>query len=127
MSRLKQLSLYSMSLFYILAGCYHFINPSFYEIVLPPFIPAHGLLVIIGGVFEIIFGLMLIPKSTRRAATYLIILMLIVYIPLHIWMLIDFIQHDRLLWAAILRLPLQFVLIWWAYSFIKSSSKQLYR
>lgn len=108
-----------MVLFYILAGCYHFINPSFYEIVLPPFIPAHGLLVIIGGVFEIIFGLLLIPEFTRRAAAYLIITMLVIYIPLHVWMLIDFINHDRVLWAAILRLPVQLILIWWAYRFTK--------
>lgn len=111
-----------MIVFYILAGSYHFINPSFYEIVLPPYLPAHGLLVFIGGVCELMFGLMLIPKPTRRVAAYLIIAMLVAYIPLHIWMLTDFIKHDRELWAAILRLPVQVILIWWAYSFTKPPS-----
>ncbi len=114
-----------MAVFYVLAGAYHFINPAFYEVILPGYIPFHTILIYAGGFCEILFGILLIPKSTRQVAAYFIIAMLIVYLWLHVQMLIDYWRDgDRYLWLAVIRIPMQFILIWWAYTFTRSGKNE---
>ncbi|HXP52927.1 MAG TPA: MauE/DoxX family redox-associated membrane protein [Bacteroidia bacterium] len=115
---MKKLSLYSMALFYLLAGINHFYSSNFYETIMPAYIGYHKLLIEISGVVEILLALILIPNYTRRIAATLIAVMLVIFLWLHIQMLIDFWSKDnKHLWIAILRVPMQFILIWWAYSF----------
>lgn len=107
---------------YLFGGLNHFYNLAFYEAMMPSYIPAHTFLIYASGVIEMGLGIMLVPIVTRKLAAYLIIAMLIVFFIIHIQMLIDFIKTDnKALWFAIVRLPLQFVLIWWAYSFTKTN------
>jgi len=110
-----------MPAIYIIAGIYHFINPEFYNQLMPSWIPFHLPLIYISGVAEILLGVLLIPESTRKISAWLIIAMLIVFFFLiHIPMTIIFYQsHNPHLWIAILRLPLQFYLIWWAWKFTR--------
>ena len=109
-----------MAFFYIAAGIYHFLNPGFYEPIMPSYIGYHKLLISVSGVCEILLGLLLIPQLTRKFAAIVIVIMLTVFLWLHIQMLIDYWRtHDKNLWLAIVRIPVQFVLIWWAYSFTK--------
>jgi uncharacterized membrane protein len=118
---MKHISLYLMAVLYILAGTNHFYNPHFYEAIMPAYISYHAQLINISGVCEIILGILLMPQFTRKIAAIFIILMLIVFLWLHIQMLIDYWKNnDKHLWIAIIRVPLQFVLIWWAYSFAQS-------
>jgi uncharacterized membrane protein len=102
--------------FFVLAGVNHFINTGFYLKIMPPFLPWHLGLVHLSGVFEIVLGaLLLIPKLTRVAAWGLIALLLAVF-PANIHMAVNHALYPEysatVLW---LRLPLQFVLIAWAY------------
>jgi len=123
---MKKISLYLIIFLYVLAGINHFYNPHFYQAIMPAYIGYHTLLIYVSGVCEILFGLLLIPHYTRKIAAILIILMLVVFLWLHIQMLIDYWKNnDKYLWFAIIRIPLQFVLIWWAYSFVRSSTPQL--
>jgi uncharacterized membrane protein len=118
---MKKNSLYLMAVLYVLAGANHFYNPHFYEAIMPDYIGYHMLLIYVSGVCEIVLGLLLMPYSTRKIAAMLIIAMLIVFLWLHIQMLIDYWKNnDKHLWVAIIRVPLQFVLIWWAYSLAHS-------
>ena len=118
---MKKISLYLIVLLYVLAGINHFCNPDFYEAIMPAYIGFHKLLISISGVCEIVLGLMMIPTSTRKIAATLITMMLTLFLWLHIQMLIDFSKnHDKHLWIAILRMPLQFILIAWAYSFVRT-------
>jgi len=112
---------------YVLAGANHFYNPDFYEVIMPKYIGYHKLLIYVSGACEIVLALLLIPQYTRKIASILIIIMLIIFLWLHIQMLIDYWKNnDRHLWIAILRIPLQFVLIWWGYTFTRSrSSKEI--
>lgn len=116
----KEISLYVMALLYIAAGANHFINPRFYTPIMPPWLPWHLELIYISGICEILFGALLIPPGTRIIAAWLIIALLIAVFPANIQMLINFqkVQH-KYLWAAWLRLPLQAVLIWWAWIFTR--------
>ena len=115
---MKRASLYLMSLFYVLAGINHFYNPHLYETIMPAYIGYHLPLIYISGVAEILLALLLIPNYTRRITAMLIVIMLVIFLWLHVQMLIDFWnRNDKNLWIAILRIPMQFILIWWAYSF----------
>lgn len=105
-----------LSLFLIYAGVQHFLKPEYYEPFVPAFLPAKTIIVYLSGVVEIVLGaLMFIPKYTKRAATGVIILM-IIFLPIHIWDVFSDTpvigSHD----AALIRVPFQFVFIAWAYA-----------
>ena len=120
MSKRKNIWLFIMAAFYIVAGAYHFINPGFYKKIMPPWLPWHYFVIYFSGVCEIVFGLLLIPQQTRRPAACCIIALLVAVFPANIQMLLNYRQqHDPNLWIAILRLPLQPLLIWWAYQYVK--------
>lgn len=101
---------------FIFAGINHFLNPQFYLRMMPPVLPAHLFLVYLSGVFEILFGgLLLIPKLSRLAAG-LIIALLVAVFPANIYMALNpqlFPEFSQT--ALYVRLPLQIVLIAWAF------------
>ena len=110
-----------MSVFYVGAGLNHFWHPEFYLIIMPPWLPWHNVLVVISGVCEILFGLLLLFSLTRRLAAWGIILLLIAVFPANIQMMLNYWNESNpKLWISIVRLPLQIILIWWAYSFTKN-------
>lgn len=118
---MKTLSLFVMSVFYIAAGVNHFWHPEFYLRIMPPWLPWHNELVVISGVCEILLGLLLLFSSTRRLAAWGIILLLIAVFPANFQMMLNYWNESNSeLWISILRLPLQILLIWWAYSFTKN-------
>ena len=108
---------------YAVAGIYHFVNPAFYENIMPDWLPNHSLCNYAGGISEIILAVMLLSEKTRKISAYLIIAMLVVFLfVIHIPMTIDFYKTDNPgLWISIVRLPIQFVLIWWAWLYAKPS------
>lgn len=112
----KKFTVYAMSALYLLAGINHFYNPFFYLEMIPESLGNPEFLVAISGFIEIILAVLLLIRSTRKIAAWLIILMLIVFFFLiHVPMAIDFYQTgDSLLWVALVRLPVQALLIWWA-------------
>lgn len=113
---LKKISLFIMALLYVLAGINHFIHAETYLKIMPPWLSYHVLLVAVSGIFEIILGLLLIPNRTRKLAVWGIIALLIAVFPANIQMALDYYHSNNPnLWIAILRLPIQVILIWWAY------------
>jgi uncharacterized membrane protein len=113
---MKKITLYIMAILYIAAGIYHFVNPDFYLKLMPDFLPAHLPLVYFSGVVEILLGALLVPTNTRHISIWLIIAMLVVFFfAIHIPMTINFYKtNDPGLLVSIIRLPIQFLLIWWA-------------
>ena len=117
---MKLALLYLMTLVYVAAGIYHFVNPKMYMKIMPTYLPWHLQLIYISGVIEIVLGILLIPESTRPIAAWLIIAMLVAVFPANIQMAVNFWQRNSSsLWIAIARLPLQVVLIWLAWLFTK--------
>lgn len=109
-----------MILFYGGAGVNHFINPGFYVMIMPPWLPWHKELVFISGIAEILCALILLFPVSRRFGAWGIIALLIAVFPANIQMLLDYKKDNNpLLWIAVLRLPIQLLLIWWAYGFTK--------
>jgi uncharacterized membrane protein len=105
---------------YILAGTNHFLHPQVYKAIMPSWLLWHDQLVFISGVCEIVFALLLLFKSTRWFGAWAIIYLLVAVFPANIQAALNYYQKGHLLfWLSILRLPLQVLLIGWAYSFTK--------
>ena len=87
---------------------------------MPTYIPWHMQLIYVSGILETLLGILLIPFLTRRIAAWGIIILLILIFPANINMMLNYWNEKKPdLWITILRLPLQIVLIWWAYTFTK--------
>jgi uncharacterized membrane protein len=114
---------YLLAVFFIGAGAYHFINPDFYLRIMPPYLPWHSALHLTAGFFEIVFGVMLlIPRFERWAAWGLVAVLIAVY-PANIHMAVNHhLYPDVPVGFHWIRLPLQFVLIAWAWWFTKTDA-----
>lgn len=112
--------LYLMAGMYIIAGTMHFIKPRMYERIMPRYLPAHRSLVYLSGAAEIILGLGLFFEETREMAIYGIILMLTVFLLVHFYMLTSKKAAAGIpRWALLLRIPLQFFLMYWAWFYLQ--------
>lgn len=120
---MKYFSLYAMIAFYIFAGINHFWHPVPYRKIIPGWFTNSELLVIISGVCEILFALLLIPSATRVFGAWAIIALLIAIFPANVQMMLNFYHKSKPgLLLSILRLPVQFLLIFWAYGFTKRAA-----
>lgn len=110
---------YLLGLLLLVAGVSHFKKPHIYERIIPPYIPAHKTVVLASGIAEMILGLMLLSFETQSLAAWGIIGILILFFPVHIYMLQDEKAALKLpKWVLILRIPLQFGLLYWAYQYV---------
>ena len=118
---------YVMGLFYVVAGVTHFTDAGFFRQLVPPALPAPDLIVIVSGIAEIVLGALVMVPATRRLAAWGIIALLIAVYPANVyqalynptlvnppgWMG----QPSQVgLW---IRLPIQFVLIYWAWRYTR--------
>jgi len=110
---------YIMGLLYIVAGVFHFWKPNLYLKIMPPYLPTHGTLVQLSGIAEMVFALMLLNAETQTIAAWAIIAMLVVFLTVHVHMLQNEEASLKLpKWVLILRIPLQFGLMFWAYQYV---------
>ena len=101
-----------LALFLIFAGIQHFRDPDFFLKVIPPFLSAVGLpIVYISGVIEVVIGLMMLIHKYQVAGTYAFFVLMILFLPLHIWDVFAEAPFTGSKNAAIIRLTIQFVLI----------------
>ncbi len=108
--------LYIMAALYILAGLNHFRVPKIYLRMMPPYLPAHRLLNYSSGAAEVLLGILLCIPATSHLAAWGIIALLIAVFPANVYM---YTNEKAALglpkWVRLVRLPLQAVLVWWAY------------
>ncbi|MAD96367.1 MAG: hypothetical protein CMB99_03475 [Flavobacteriaceae bacterium] len=107
--------------FYFVAGVNHFINPQFYLPLIPDYLPYPEFINWISGVLEVVLAISVIVPKYRSKAVWGIILLLIAFIPSHLW----FIQTGACmgeeslctpLWVAWIRLvPIHPLLMYWAW------------
>ena len=111
-------SLYLMGIIYSVLGIVHFTHTGFYKPLMPKFLPAHNFLIYASGIAEIVLGIGVFFPKTKEYALWGIIAMLLVFLIVHINMLFPGNQLGVSLWILILRIPIQFVLIYWAYQYL---------
>ena len=117
-----------LGLFFIVAGIGHFLKPAAYLQIMPPYIPFPLAMIYLSGACEALFGLaLMIPKTSRLAAWGLILLLLAVF-PANIHMALHPDQFSDIpKWILFARLPLQGVLILWAYWFTKAQPSRSFQ
>lgn len=111
--------LYLMAAIYIFAGMMHFIKPKTYLRIMPRYLPNHKLLVSLSGVAEIMLGIGLCFPESKNVAISGIIAMLLVFLLVHFYMLSSKKAGAGVpQWLLLLRIPLQFGLMYWAYLYL---------
>ena len=112
----------------VIVGITHFLKPLEYAKIVPPQLPNPIELVYISGFFEILGGIgLLIPFISVAAAWGLIILFIAVfpaniYLAAHSDIVIEGIPHSPIMYWV--RLPLQAVLIAWAWWYTRKPEAQ---
>lgn len=95
------------------SGVLHLVRPEIFLRIVPPMLPAPGMLVFVSGVAEIAGAIGLWVPPLQRAAGIGLIALLIAVFPANIYMAV---AHDKFAqfpqWALWARLPLQGVFIW---------------
>ena len=113
---IKYFSMIVMGVFYISIGVSHFTSPIWYVQIVPPYLPYKLELVYISGLFEILFGGMLLFKKTRFLACWGLILLLIAVYPANIYLAqtngAAMNTTPLIAWG---RLPVQFIFVGLAY------------
>tara|TARA_A100001037_G_scaffold153736_1_gene138752 strand:+ start:228 stop:599 length:372 start_codon:yes stop_codon:yes gene_type:complete len=78
--------IYVYVIFFIGAGVNHFLNPQFYDAIVPQFIPFPRLVHQITGVLEIIIPLFLLTRFRKEAALIMIVFLILIYgANLYVW------------------------------------------
>ena len=117
-THIKNISIYIMSLLYILVGIKHFSDPNFFLKIMPEYLNYHLELVYISGFFEILFGILLIFKKTRFFGAWGVFILLICVFPANIYLYNSEaaqIALDISKSQALMRLPFQIPLLILAY------------
>ena len=115
---LNSISLGLMIFFYLFAGISHFKNPKFFLKITPKWVYRPDLVNIIIGIIEIGLALGLVLKTTRSISAVGIIILLILVFPANVYHLQISIKKKKNIIGTIIRLPIQGLLIYWAYIFI---------
>jgi len=107
----------------VVAGALHFVMPKGYVRMMPKWLPAHLALVYVSGVAEIAGGAGLLVAPVARAAAWGLIALLVAVFPANVNMAVNRIglnpkqpPNMAVLWG---RLPLQLVLIYWAWLYTR--------
>ena len=114
----KSIFIIISSIFYVIVGIKHFIDPGYFLNIVPPYLPFHLELVYISGVFEVLFGVMILLPKYRYIGSIGLILLLIAVFPANIYLaqskeaqIAIGASQEITTW----RLPIQGVLIYIAY------------
>jgi uncharacterized membrane protein len=118
---MKKISVVIQSLFYLFGGFNHFINPEFYLNLIPPSFNYLELINVLAGIIEIGLGIGLLIPYCRKWAAFGIMLMLIAFIPSHVYFIsIGGCVEEGLcvpMWIAWFRLLIIHpALVYWAWS-----------
>ena len=121
--RLKNPLCYVMGVLYAIAGILHFVVPDLYVQIVPPQLPWPMGLVYLSGLAELVLGIGVMIPRTRRLAAWGIIALLLAIFPANVYMATSGVTIQGAP-AAIAdpsalgrwgRLPMQAVLIAWAW------------
>jgi uncharacterized membrane protein len=107
-----------LSFFFISVGIFHLISPKAFLLIMPSYLPIPLALVYISGVAELLGGMAIMIPFLRKMAAWGLIVLLIAVFPANIYALqngMTIAGHSVPHWILILRLPVQFIFIYWVY------------
>ena len=112
---LKVASSYFLAVVFIVVGLVHFVSTDKMMLFMPQWMPMKHFGVIASGILEVILGIGLLIPRFRTMAAMGVLVLLVLYIPLHIIDLnrnIPVIGSKAIAW---IRLPVQLIMILMAY------------
>ena len=114
--KLKLMMLWLLGLFFVAAGILHFVRPEMYVKIMPPYLPWPRQLVLVSGLCEVALGVLVLLPRFRVPAAWGLIALLVAVFPANLHMALHPELFRKISPVALwLRLPLQAVLIAWAY------------
>lgn len=99
------------ALFMIMGGVQHFIKPEFYVPFVPDFLPFSMVIIYVSGFVEIALGLFLLFKKSAKNAALGIFMLLLLFLPIHVWDIITDTPAIGSHKAAWIRLSFQFLFL----------------
>jgi uncharacterized membrane protein len=122
-TRYKRPLCYVMGALYVLAGVLHFVAPKTFARAVPPEFPRPVALVYLSGIAEVILGIGVTIRATRRQSAWGLVALLVAVFPANVHLATSDVATDAVpewaegvtrlaVWA---RLPLQAVLVLWAW------------
>ncbi len=114
----KLITVLVMSFMYIFVGVKHFTNPQYFINITPPQIEYKSFAVYFTGALEVLGGLLILSKKTRKTGSYILIFLLVVVFPANIYLYFSEIPQQLLgisKTQALTRMPFQAPLILLAY------------
>ena len=114
----KLITVFVISFMYVFIGVKHFIDPQYFINITPPQIEYKSFAVYFTGVLEVLGGLLILNKKTRKIGAFLIIFLLIIVFPANIYLYLSETPQHLLgisKTQALIRMPFQAPLILLAY------------
>ena len=112
-----------LAIFLIFGGVQHFISPNNYIAFVPSFLPFTIAIIYLSGLFEILFGLALFFKKLETIGAWGILILMLLFLPIHIWDVFSKTPAIGSHNTALIRLPIQFLLIFIAWK-VKNNVSQ---
>ncbi len=123
MNTLRIVMKWMLGILFVAAGGNHFLNPDLYVAIMPPYLPWPLTLVCVSGAAEIALGLLLLVPRFQSVAAWGLVALLIAVFPANLHMALHPESFPTFPPIALwIRLPLQGVLIAWAYWFTRKRS-----
>lgn len=132
LDRLKTPLVYVMGTVYVVAGVAHFLVPDLFAQIVPPQLPAPTALVYLSGLAELALGIGVMLPRTRRVAAWGLVALLLAVFPANVYMATSGVViegapppiRDPSALGRWGRLPLQAVLVAWAWWYTRSPSAE---
>lgn len=111
-----------IAVFMIYAGIQHFLKPAFFMPFVPEFLPLKTTIIYASGVAEILVGALLLSKKYAKIGAIGVLVLLFLFLPIHIWDVFAEAPAIGSKKAALIRLPIQFLLIFIVWKIKNSAS-----
>ena len=116
MRQTREILKWLYGILFALAGANHFAHTDFYVGIMPPYLPWHTALVYASGVAEVMLGILLLSRRFERVAAWGMIALIVAVTPANVHMAMHADLYPQYSSTALWwRLPLQAVLIAWAF------------
>ena len=89
MNYIKLITVYALAILYISVGITHFTNPDYFILLVPPSLIYLKELVFISGIVEVIMGVLLFFKKSRKLGAIITIILLLAVFPANIYLYQD--------------------------------------